>query len=248
MAGDITFGEYLEERSKSKKKRMKMKRKQKLKRKKKEFDFLIKMKKDRKVKKKLNGADEKLVNNFLEWNNSTIDNIDEIYDNDGVLNIVMEEGDEYVIYPSYDVAREQAIEYQKDLMDDVGFQHINDWTDFLDENKLADAYADDEYDYGHEEPDVWLNEEPEGEDGEWSDEQRDRAGEMARERVTEDPVQFIKDIYGDGEEFRDAVERYVDLDELAEYVIDEDGIGETVNTYDGSFYEMKNGAYVMRIG
>lgn len=143
-------------------------------------------------------------------------------------------------------ADEEAQDYMKSSIEELGPQHINGWENYIDEGHLARELKMDsgsEYDVGYDDPGSFIDEEPE-EDGDWSDDQRERAGDKAEEdfkdRIDDDPAGYLEDIYGDSwvENFPN-IENYIDEDGLIDYVIRSDGRGHLLNRYDGEEHEEK---------
>lgn len=106
------------------------------------------------------------------------------------------------------ISKAELIEYLTELLTDIGskedanISEMDDFEEFIDKESLANEIIsemeDSEYSEAHYSPEYSLDEdeEPEGEDGDWSDDQRERAGELAvallEERVNEDPIYYIR--------------------------------------------------------
>jgi len=144
-----------------------------------------------------------------------------------------------------DEADEEARVYMQNLIEELGITHISGWENYIDEKKLGRDLAYDSYyerGLGSEYPEDYLNEEPNGEYVQWSEDQieraQDEAEELFIERVNTDPIGYLEEIYGDIKEFSN-LNNYVDEDELIDYVIRIDGRGHLLNSYDGFEHEIK---------
>lgn len=237
---------YILEKSKQKRKKMlrKIKKKKKLKSERKFNKLLYSIKKG----KVLKGADEKIMDSFLNAIDRSFTEIENIHTDKGnVYEVEMDDGSEYLVYKDYQDAKEDAKQSILDLIDDLGPTVILGWQDHLDEEKLGIDLAIDEGNMAYDEPDIYLcNEDPKGEDGDWSDEQRERAKEIAEKRIKEDPIEYLKEIYGDYENFTNIILPYVDLNSLAEYVIRSDGIANSIALYDGNEIQLSGNAVAYR--
>ncbi len=186
----------------------------------------------------------KHVAEFMEDMGFEMDELESIQESgDGFGYNIEVAGEEYFMAPSEDeafAAAKQDLEY---LIDDMGVTAFNEdfWTQHIDEDRLGRELAMDSYSYfddGHDDPEYYLDEEPAGEDGDWTDEQRQKAGEASEEafveRVTDDPLGYLDEIYGKGsQEYSKFIENYVDQDALIEEAINVDGIAHTLGRYDG---------------
>lgn len=147
-------------------------------------------------------------------------------------------------------AEEECYDYLEDLLyilyEDVEYES---WLDeyALERDLLSDLSA--EYDYGYEEPEAFLNEEPE-DDGEWSIRQKERAGELAenhaKDMIKNDPLQYIKDRYDSLENWASNITDYVDERAWMEHTFDMDGFS-LISHYDGSYYIYDRDIVVYRI-
>lgn len=185
---------------------------------------------------------------FLKDNGWSVDDIEDIREGDFGEGYTIEvNGEEYLMVTEQE-ARNAAEEDLRNFIDDVGVTGFTDgfWQQHIDKEKLGRDLSYDSYvdrDLGYEEPDRYLDEEPEGEDGDWSDDQRERAGDKAEEeyneRVTDDPIGYLEEIYGDINEFQN-LSSYVDEDSLIDEAISVDGIAHFLARYDGNEQEAGN--------
>lgn len=197
----------------------------------------------------ISDEEEVAVNDLLKdlgYEASEVTDISGDADNGGLM--VEIGGEEYII-ASEDEANNLAKEDLRNLLDDLGpTQSVAEWVwrDAIDEEKLGNDIAYDERDMAYDEPDTYLNEEPAGEDGEWSDEQRERAADMAEERVKEDPMGYLDGIYGEGEDLDNVLKKYIDEDKIIDTIIRSDGLGHVLSSYDGSERDLKGGYLAFR--
>jgi hypothetical protein len=187
----------------------------------------------------------KAVTEFL-GSDFTVDEITDVRDNwYGADGYVIDIGGQEWLVTTQDGARESAEEDVRQILDDMGVEGFN--RDFvmnhIDEDRLGRDLAydsDHEYDNAHYDPEYVLDEGPAGEDGDWTDEQRERAGEQAQdeyeERVKSDPMGWIDDAMGIDEFFGHSnnLETYLDEDSLIKEAVDVDGEAHFISRYDGN--------------
>ncbi len=165
--------------------------------------------------------------------------------------IEIEVGSEtHLVFENSDGAEEEAIEYVKSLIDDIGVTGFSDgfWQQHVDWDKIGDELGDDEYNFAYDEPESYLHdEEPEGDDDEWSEAQREKAGDMARDNIKSDPQEYLRGMYNeDSPEYNKFIEPYVDQDALVQDAVDTDGIAHSIATYDGNELDLKGGYIAYR--
>lgn len=189
--------------------------------------------------------DHKSVVSFLKDQGFKLSDIENVDENEYGYTIEVDGEEWLAATPSnaYDAAKES----HENLIDDMGVTAYNIWESHIDTDMLGrDLAMDGDFNYGYDEPENFLDEEPAGEDGDWSEKQKQKAGEMAddafQERVTDDPIGYLEEIYGDIKEFGQ-LENYVDTDSLIEEAINIDGIGHTLATYDGDEHTYGNMDY-----
>lgn len=146
---------------------------------------------------------------------------------------IEDEGDNYFDTPegefrvfTEEEADEVAIEEIKNIFDDIGLDsfssNFQDWVlnNALDEDEVNN-FIDNEIDYF----------ENEGED-------EDLLSYLQSLDTLEDKIGYIKDLYGDSEEFNNWASDKINVDVVAEEVLEEDGRGPTLSVYDGEEVEL----------
>ena len=157
--------------------------------------------------------------------------------------------EEYYCYESYDEAEEAAQEYCKELFDDVGiegirFENIGGIEQFVDTGWFEDAkkeYAEYYVSDIHES-------EPERYQEEFGDVDEDEAVEKYLEDYYDgDDVQWYIDNFGK-KEFTEIVKQnnLIDLNKLAEVIVDADGPANSLARYDGDEISLDCGYYCYR--
>jgi len=181
-------------------------------------------------------SDKESITSFMETNNFRAEDVSDISKEDNGYNIEID-GEEWFASDD-DGAYEEAREKLESLIDDIGITSFTIWKDHIDKKKLGRDLAMDsnvEYDLGYDEPDRFIDEEP-SDDGDWSDKQREKAGNKAamefEKRVKDDPTGYLEEIYGEISEFPN-LEDYVDTESLIDEAIRLDGEAHTIATYDG---------------
>lgn len=194
------------------------------------------------------GVDEKYHKSVMEFmadNSFEPDDIKSVKEGPYGYGQTIEVGNEEWAVGDDNEATRMAEENLKSLIDDIGVTGFNKdfWMSHLDTDRLGSELAQDSHVYfddGHDDPENYIDEEPAGEDGDWTDEQRERAGEASEaafvERVENDPLEYLEEIYGKDYEGFD-LSTYVDEDELIQDAIDVDGRGHGLASYDGAEHE-----------
>ena len=115
-------------------------------------------------------------------------------------------------------------------------------------DKSGDEIGEDEYNSAYDEPESWLHDEdPEGDDDEWTEDQREKAGELARDNVKSDPQEYLKGMFSESSpEYNKFIEPYVNIDEMAQDAVDIDGSAHSIATYDGNELDLKGGYVAYR--
>ena len=156
---------------------------------------------------------------------------------------------EYYCYESYNEAEEAAQEDCKELFDDVGiegihFENIGGIEQFVDAGWFEDAKKEDAESYVSD-----IHEsEPERYKEEFGDVDEDEAVEKYLEDYYEgDDVQWYIDNFGK-KEFTNVVKQnnLIDLDKLAEAIVDSDGPANYLARYDGHEISLDCGYYCYR--
>lgn len=146
---------------------------------------------------------------------------------------IVDEGDDYFDTPegefrvfTEEEADEVAVEEIKNIFDDLGLDSFS--SDFqtwvlnnaLDEDEVNN-FIDTEIDY-------FENEE----------EDEDLLSYLHSLDTLEDKIGYIKDLYGDSEEFNNWASDKINIDMVAEEVLNQDGRGPTLAAYDGEEVEL----------
>ena len=156
---------------------------------------------------------------------------------------------EYYCYESYDEAEEAAQEDCKELFDDVGFEgirfeNIGGIEQFVDTGWFEDAKKEDAEAYVSD-----IHEsDPERYKEEFGDVDEDEAVEKYLEdHYDGDDVQWFIDNFGK-KEFTNVVTEYnlIDLNKLAEAIVDSDGPANSLARYDGHEISLDCGYYCYR--
>ena len=155
---------------------------------------------------------------------------------------------EYYCYESYDEAEEAAQEDCKELFDDIGFEgirfeNIGGIEQFVDTGWFEDAKKEDAEAYVSD-----IHEsDPERYKEEFGDVDEDEALEKCLEDYDGDDVQWFIDNFGK-KEFTNVVKEYnlIDLNKLAEAIVDSDGPANSLARYDGHEISLDCGYYCYR--
>lgn len=157
--------------------------------------------------------------------------------------------EEYYCYESYDEAEEAAQEDCKELFDDVGiegirFENIGGIEQFVDTGWFEDAKREDAEYYVSD-----IHEsEPERYQEEFGDVDEDEAVEKYLEDYYDgDDVQWYIDNFGK-KQFTEIVKKnnLIDLNKLAEAIVDADGPANSLARYDGDEISLDCGYYCYR--
>ena len=157
--------------------------------------------------------------------------------------------EEYYCYESYDDAEEAAKEDCKELFDDIGtegirFENIGGIEQFVDTGWFEDAKKEDAEYYVSD-----IHEsEPERYQEEFGDVDEDEAVEKYLEDYYDgDDVQWYIDNFGK-KQFTEIVKQnnLIDLDKLAEAIVDADGPANSLARYDGDEISLDCGYYCYR--
>lgn len=164
----------------------------------------------------------------------------------------------YYIFDSHEDAEQTALQLTENLIADIGFTKINGWENYVDttwfDDAMRESYESYCYDieseynteYGNrlveecldngliDDDDFEIDEEGEVDYTECNlgtDELVERLTDYLCEQY-DDPVEWYTDNFGDATEAAMA-NNLVDVDALAEYVVDSDGVEATLAGYDG---------------
>lgn len=156
--------------------------------------------------------------------------------------------EEYECYKDYDEAEAAAIESVKDLLDDIGvgsirFENIGGIEKYVNADWFDDAKREDAEFYVSD----IKSSDPERFKEEFGDVDEDEAVEKCLEDWEEDSIEWYINNFGK-EDFADLVKEknLINLDFLAETIVDTDGVANELARYDGEEIEL-NDWYVYRI-
>lgn len=151
-------------------------------------------------------------------------------------------GERFLVLDDYE-ADNYARCYLEDLIDDIGFEGINGWKDFLDDDSVENYMEEYNRNYVNDFDIEELEEEMESyglslEDFEDEDAFREAAVE---EFMGENPISWLFDNY-DEKTIKDMIDGgYIrmDMQGLIDYIIRLDGRGNTISSYDGEENEVE---------
>jgi hypothetical protein len=102
----------------------------------------------------------------------------------------------------------------------------------------SDEYYDEEVE---QHPSMYIQDDPEGEDGEYSEEQKDvavkRLKDGKKREIESDPFQYLHYMGYTDWDAMEQLSGYIDVDELVKDAVDTDGVAHFLNTYDGNQYD-----------
>lgn len=159
---------------------------------------------------------------------------------------------EYVVVEDHDQMRELALEVVKQDLEQEPEIFTQSWLeDFVDKDRLRRDLHSDVFNMTYEDleemdedelvqlaQDYGVDQPTEESEFEWDIDEL--AGKITKEKLR-DPMQYLKDIYGD-EAAQKAIEiAGIDIDAAAEDAVDTDGAEHFLSRYDGNYYETKSG-------
>lgn len=214
---------------------------------------------------------DEIIVKLSECFETSIDNITHLYDD-----VYEVDGKEYLVYENQSDAYDAAIDSCKQLIEDCGVNYVNGYENFIDESyfdKMQEEYWKEYcHDIKHESSNRFKNRLIDecydamivypsdfayvvDENGNETDEidfmnclaDEDQMIDNYVEYLCEQEssVNWIKGIYGINELHKYHPNAF-DIDAMAEYCIDTDGIAHTLSSYDGKEIEC-NGLYLYRI-
>lgn len=209
--------------------------------------YILESKGYRVIKESLDDTDdEDLKAAITELANETGNDIDDVeIDEQSYCTEVRFGREEYMLFDDYDNAEEKAIQFCEDLLDDTGiegirFEYLGGIEKFVDENWFREAFEE-MAEYTIEELD---DEELEDQ---YDTNDPEEAKEKYLENYSDDYIQAYIDEFGK-EEFKEVIEKnnLIDYRELAEAIVDTDGVANQLASYDGEEIELSNGYYAYR--
>lgn len=155
---------------------------------------------------------------------------------------------EFMIAPSHDAAEKFAEAMVKQQLNDEPELFTQDWLEgYINDERLRDALSSDVEEQVRQSPDSygWEPEEVDEDDEdaeEPSDEPSDDWIEDKVQEILKDPVQYCKDIFGDAEGMKFAMEHGgINVNEAAEDAVAADGPGHFLSSYDGELRDLPSG-------
>ena len=184
-------------------------------------------------------------------------NVDEI--NEGYSDDVLEYGNAEYLVLTDDEADEKAHDYTMELLDDIGFESLSkDAQEYCLENFINDSFfetvADEEsdyyisemsdeelLDYAHEHKIAKAIDDVDDENFDRSDLEDQCKYEYRDEILDQGISDYFEGIYGKNwaKEMKDTLEKELDFDAIADYVIESDGRANSLASYDGKENEIK---------
>lgn len=163
---------------------------------------------------------------------------------------------EYLVYETEEEAMEAAIEETKNLLDSEGISFLHweylcaDMGDFVDVDWFDTAKRENYEQYVEDIAEEW-----EGDRTRLEVEMEEAGCETEEDYVDylcdgwPDSVEWFRVNFGESELDRIAINHpeVVDLDKLAKYVVDTDGVANTLASYDGKEIELYEGGYAYRV-
>jgi len=162
-----------------------------------------------------------------------------------------EDGQEWLVFPSYDEAYNACVNYVKELLAEEP-ETFEQW--FLEDHFDVDAFMDDitpdiedmVYEDIIDNPESYgLTEEDVQEENERFEEVLEETLNNRLDDIRSDPFEYLKQ-FGD-DIYRRNLQLYLDIDEAAEDVVRLDGVAHFFATYDGEEVELDDGTVMYRV-
>lgn len=169
--------------------------------------------------------------------------------------VELENGEEWIIFKNYDDAEEAALEYEKDMLETdpgvwEGADWINDFIKISDTDRRIIASETEMPDMDDEEIREKAKEYGIKSTGDIDKVRENVEYEYSKEieERLKDPIQYF--VHDEGiyskEDLAKANFVSIDFEAAARYIVDSDGVGSILSSYDGDEKELKNGMYAYR--
>lgn len=164
-------------------------------------------------------------------------------------------GNEYKVFEGEESARQEAIKYNVEVLEDCGLNddllNIADIQGLIDDSWFVDTWAEIHEDMAYNEGLEYIMTDEQREELEAGDTDedviREEYFEALQSSIAGQEADEYKFQFGDAEYYRVLVdEGLIDLEELAEYCVDCDGVGHSLASYDGEELNMDE-LYAYRI-
>lgn len=190
--------------------------------------------------------DEELQEAIKELAEETGNDIEDVeIDEHGNYTNIQFGREEYMVFSDHDEAESVAKEYCEDLLEDTGiegirFEYLGGIERFVNEKWFEEAFEDMADSYIGD-----LSEEEMKEEFDTTDEEE--AKEKYLENYSDDYIQSFIDEFGK-QVFNEVIEKnnLINISELAEAIVDTDGVANQLASYDGEEIELSNGYYAYR--
>jgi len=188
----------------------------------------------------------------LNWDQSDFEDVADSFDTDasGYGDFEFEaDGNEWEGHNDYDSFESAAREDVRNFIDTEGIEYMNqDFVmHYIDEERFIKELMLDVNNWISEEPESYIHEDPEGEDGEYSEEQIEKAQEDYADDVRErGALDWLVEMGYEGEALSQQLSNYIDEDALVEAAVRTDGPAHFLSRYDGNYYETNDGRIFYR--
>ena len=179
----------------------------------------------------------------------TLDLSDGRYSSWGEAGKVEVDGQEYNIICDEDEAERIAREIVKQDLQEQPESFTRDWLEgFVDTSRFLDDLRADIESWVEESPESYITEEPEGEDGEYTEEQKRKAVDEYLENIEDQGVinWLEKELGYSGDQLFNKISPYLDVNEAAENAVNTDGWAHFLSLYDGDYDTTDNGLVIFK--